>query len=583
MKNFEEYIADAEQLLQANCPEEALSLYKQALKVAPAAVAKMQIGNTVARIMELTGARPEAVVQFSKVLEVPESDAPKMLEQRALALNNLGRLSLPDDPDAAIASFDQSIQIYMELAEVNPHFNTHLAHSYMARGEAYYLKKKYWFSKKNYKAALELDRRHTKVLDPDMEALAHYQLGAIYTDEFNAYDAQTNYQKALDHYLEGARVNPSKYRPLVAACQNNLAVCHIQLEGYQKAREHYQKTLEEYQWLSQERPETFLPYLAATYSSLGILFADKMNLHSEALLAGQKAIALYENLSKQSPGKFLHYLATAYHNSGIYALETPRWKEGSPDLLKALKLRRELSNQQIGAFGADYCVTALNILEFYQRNLEVDKDIQYRERGLKLLTEMESTLKALPENPSTANMNNDFDFFKGYFNGIDAEEIQTLGILEKIRFCDQEIDSTVDLKEKAGFQEQILGGLEAFFKRFPDNKTLLKPYVLALNNTAWLKLCEGDFAGARKLLKQAGNKNFELPALACNLAHCDLLEGEVPKALAGYRELIGKKNESNADFRKVIQEDLKKLKSYKVLPEDTFAELETAGVLSHIK
>ena len=422
MKNFEEYTTEAEQMLHANRPKEALLLFEKALKVAPTSVLKMQIGNTIARIMELTGARKEATAQFSKVLEIPEADTPGIREQRALALNNLGRLSLPENPEGAIAFFDQSIEVYTALCEIDSRFNTHLAHSYMARGEAYYLKKKYWFSKKDYKAALELDRRQAEVLDPDMEALAHYQLGAIYTDEFNAYDAQSNYQKALDHYLEGATDNPSKYRPLVAACQNNLAVCQIQLEGYQQAGAHYQKTLEEDQWLCQERPETFLPYLAATYSSLGILFADKMGKYSEALLAGQKAIALYENLSKKSPDKFQHYLATAYHNSGIYALETPQWKAASTDLLKALELRKQLSSRQMDAFGADYCVTALNILELYQRKLEVDKDIQYREHGLKLLNEMGPVLEALPENPSTTNMKNDYDFFSGYFNGIDAEE-----------------------------------------------------------------------------------------------------------------------------------------------------------------
>lgn len=486
MKTFEDYITEAEQLLQSNRPEEALLSFEGALKVVPTTLLKMQIGNTVARIKELTGARPEATAQFLEVLEVPESEAPQIQEQRALSLNNLGRLSLPEHPKTAIGYFDQSIVIYTALCEVDSRFQTHRAHSLMARGEAYYLRKKYWYSKKDYKAALELNRRHAKALDADMEALAHYQLGAIYTDEFNAYDAQSNYQKALDHYEAGAIENPRKYRPLVAACQNNLAVSHIQLEGYDKAVVHYQKTLEAYQWLCQEKPETFLPYLAATYSSLGILYADKTNRYSEALLAGHKAIVIYENLSETSPDKFRHYLATAYHNCGIYALETPQWKDASSDLLKALDLRKELTNRELEAFGADYCVTALNIMEFYQRKLEVDKDIQFRSKGLELLEEMEPVLTSLPESPSTANMKNDFEFFDTYFNGIDAEEIQTLGILENIRLWDQEIDSTLDLKEKATYQRQILTGLEDFFKSFPDNKTLRKPFVLALNNMGWL-------------------------------------------------------------------------------------------------
>ncbi|MGB5188691.1 tetratricopeptide repeat protein [Robiginitalea sp.] len=583
MKNFEDYIAEAEGLLQANRPEEAVHSFESALKVVPTTLLKMQIGNTVARIRELTGARPEAAAQFLEVLEAPQSEAPEIQEQRALSLNNLGRLSLPEDPEAAIGYFNQSIAIYTALSEADSRYCTHHAHSLMARGEAYYLRKKYWYSKKDYKAALELNRRHTKALDADMEALAHYQLGAIYTDEFNAYDAQSNYQKALDRYLEGASENPRKYRPLVAACQNNLAVSHLQLEGYDKAVEHYRKTLEAYQWLCQEKPETFLPYLAATYSSLGILYADKKNQYSEALLAGQKAIALYENLSESSPDKYRHYLATAYHNSGIYALETPQWKDAFKDLLRALEMRKELTNRDMEAFGADYCVTALNILEFYQRQLEVEKDIQFRIRGLELLAEMKPVLMSLPESPTSANMKNDFDFLGTYFNGIDAEEIQTLGILENMRLWDQEIDSTLDLKEKASYQARILASLDDFFKNFPENKTLRKPFALALNNMGWLCLCEGAVGEARKLLNRAAAHQLDLPAIVCNLAHCDLLEGHASDALARYEKLYGQKNESNTDFHKVIQEDVSKLKSYNVIPEEVFQTLETAGILKSVK
>jgi tetratricopeptide (TPR) repeat protein len=304
-----------------------------------------------------------------------------------------------------------------------------------------------------------------------------------------------------------------------------------------------------------------------------------MNRYSEALLAGQKAIALYENLSATSPDKFRHYLATAYHNCGIYALETPEWKDAASDLLKALELRKQLANREMQAFGADYCVTALNILEFYQRKLEVDKDIEFRIKGLELLAEMEPVLRSLPESPSAANMKNDFDFFGTYFQGIDAEEIQTLGILENIRLWDQEIDSTLDLKEKAAFQRQILTSLDDFFKTYPDNKSLRKTFVLALNNMGWLFLCEGNTEEARKLLHRAETQQLGIPAIECNLAHCDLLEGNTSAAMEGYKKLYGKKNESNTDFRKVIREDIAKFISYSVLPEGVSQALETAGHL----
>ncbi len=579
MSNFDDTLRRAEGLLQSNRPEEALPYFEVALETATSEVVELQLRNTIARIKELTGARGEATSGFLQLLEMANAPEPDIQEQRALALNNLGRLALPQNPDGAIEYFDQSIEIYKIRAGVNGHFYTHLAHSYMARGEAYYLKKKYWFSKKDYKAALELHRENADVLGTDMVALAHYQLGAIYMDEFNAYDAQTNYRKALDLYLEGVTANPSKYRPLVAACLNNLAVSNIQLEEYEKALGHYKNVLEEYQWLSQEKPDVFLPYLAATYASLGIVYSDKMNKPSEALLMGQKAKSLYENLSEQSPGKYLHYLATAYHNSGIYALETEQWKHASSDLIRALELRKRLIDEEPEAFGADYCVTALNLLELFQRKLEVDKDLEYRERGLELLADLKVALKVLPETPSVVNMKNDFKFFQTYFNGVDAEGIQTLDTLEKIRLWDQEIDSTLDLSEKAGYQEKILKTLEDFHQTFPQNRALRKPFVLALNNMAWLELCTGGTEMARKLLVRARAEDMELPALRCNEAHCDLLDGKVRLAIEKYESLAGEKNESNADLHGVIQEDIKKLEACNLLEDHILEKLKSAGIL----
>jgi hypothetical protein len=96
---------------------------------------------------------------------------------------------------------------------------------------------------------------------------------------------------------------------------------------------------------------------------------------------------------------------------------------------------------------------------------------------------------------------------------------------------------------------------------------------------AWLKLCEGAADEARELLLRAGALQPDLPALVCNEAHCHLLEGNVRMAIEGYLGLAGQKNESHSDFRKVIQDDLKKLQACKVLPEGAAEGLRAAGIL----
>jgi len=578
MNDFEHHLNKATQHLKASRPDLAVPEYQNALKTAPPGAVQMHLSNTLARVLELQGNKREAVSQFLQTLDAGGADEFTALDQQAIALNNLGRLSLPEEPKSAIEYFDKAIAIYEDLSRENPEFYTHLAHTLMARGEAYYLNEKYWFSKKDYKAALELKNRDENALSDEMRALAYYQLGAIYTDEFNAHDARTNYQKALERYLDAMESDPAKYRPLVAACLNNLAVTLIQMEEYDKAAAHYENTLEHYKALSAERPEVFLPYLASTHANIGVLLADKMKKYSEAYQANENAMSLYRELADAHPERYTHYLATAYHNAGIYTLETPSWPQAESFLSRALTLRRELEEKEKGVFSADFCATALNLLEFYQRKLEEEKDLDFKARGLALLKEVAGYLMDLPELPATENMKSDFEYFEKYFNAVDEEEVRTLDILQKIRTWDHEIDSTLVIDEKKGFQDKILGTLRDFYRDFPENKVLLKPYVLALNNAAWLHLCKGEIPVARELLKEGSKSGLSLPAIDCNLAHCDLINGNTSHALAAFRDLFGKKNESGKDFREVIEKDLHKLASYGVLPSPPGAILSSLGI-----
>ncbi len=566
MSEFQQHAEQGEAYLRASRPDLAIPEYRQALALSPDGASKMYLSNTLARVLDLQGEREEASGQFRQTLEIPHDGEAPALQQQAVALNNLGRLSLPHDPVRAVEYFDQAIDIFGELSGSSPDFTTHLAHSHMARGEAYYLDKKYWFAKKDYKAAIGLRKQYGEALGDEMRALAHYQLGAIYSDEFNGHDARTHYQRALDLYTSAMESDPGKYRPLVAACLNNLAVTLMQMEEYDKAIARYRETLRQYKLLCEDRPEVFRPYLASTYANTGVLLADRMKKHEEAIEANAQAMALYRDLAETHPERYTHYLATAYHNAGIYTLETPSWPGAAPYLSRALALRRELDEKEPGAFGADFCATALNLLEFYQRKLEDEKDIAFKGHGLSLLEETAAYLEGLSETPATENMKGDFRYFQEYFEGVDEEEVRTLDILQKIRAWDLEIDSTLEVDEKSGYQDRILEAFRGFFQDYPDNKVLLKPYTVALNNRAWLHLCKGAVNEARTLLRKAEELGATLPALDCNRAHCDLLEGKTGRAGEGYQALYGQRNASGTDFREVVEKDLLKLESYGVLP-----------------
>ena len=566
MKSMEAHLIAGEKHLKASRPDLALPEYLEALQLAPSGAERMHVSNLVGRIRDLMGEPELAGAQFRQTLQEPQTGERAVRDQRGIALNNLGRLSLRREPAMALPLFEEAIAIYGELAADDAGYTPHLAHTHLARGEAFFLAKKFWEAKKDYKKALELHERHGAALHTDMHALAYYQLGAIYSEEYNAYDAQTNYRKALDLYSGALESDPKQYRPLLAATLNNLAVVQMQLEEYDKAHANYERTLGQYQLLSQEKPEIFEPYLAATHTNLGILLADHMGRHSEAILANEKAITLYEGLALRHPDRFTHYWATALHNGGIYTLETDHWQEAADALLRALSIRKELADGQKEAFGADYCATALNLLEFYQRRLEEDAAADCIGKGLQLLQDTGEFLGQLPPSPATENMKNDFDAFREFFHGVDAEHIRTLEVLGKLRRWDQETDSTLVLAEKTDYQARILRELRDFYEQYPDNPVLRKPLVLALNNRAWLHLCQGEAAPARALLEEGLGLGEQLPVLECNLGHCHLLEGKPEKARGQYRALLGRRNESGKDFREVIGEDLRKLESYGVLP-----------------
>ena len=209
--------------------------------------------------------------------------------------------------------------------------------------------------------------------------------------------------------------------------------------------------------------------------------------------------------------------------------------------------------------------------------LEEERRLEYQSKGRDLLEEMEGFLDSLPAMPSSDSMQEDFNRFRDYFATVDVETIHMLDVLEKIRLWDQEIDSTLVLAEKGGFQDKILAELRDFFKEYPRNQSLRKHLALALNNKAWLHLCAGEVAAARVLLEEGKQLGISLKALDCNHAHCELLEGNTNAALGHYRDLFGSRNESGVDFREVVHSDLQKLHSLQVLKEGIPDELKSLG------
>ena len=565
MDPLQSLMDEAREKMEEGAFSEALESYRQARRHAADPETYLLIGNTIGQLHEWMGHAREAADQYRDDLRWIETQAPGRPELRALSLNNLGRGLLSTNAREALECFDGACSAYRELADSNPSFRLPLANTLLARGEAYAQRKKFWYAKKDYKEAIEFHKSLNSDQSDALMAHARYQLGNIYAEEYNGYDARIQYFKAREIYEMLLDTDRSRYLPLLAAVNNNLALVQRDLEEYDPALKLFEETLEAYRELAQHKPQVFEPYLANTHTSTGILLAEQFRDFKQALQHNWEALQLYESLCQRFPDRYDHYLATAHHNAGVYQSEAGQWEEAEAAFNRALKARYALDRKQPGAFREDVCATALNLLELYRHRLDTTGDWKYRDLGMSLADTTSQFLKAVKDTPATQTMKTDLELLRSYFETVEPRNIQLQASMEKIRRWEEEIDSTLDLNEKRHYQQRVLNELKGLDQAGEKLPWLQQSLARALNNMAWLELCIGATQRARKMLQQAGQFDPGLLAVRCNTAHCDLLEGRPDSANRIYRELWPEKDASGTGFGEIINKDLVQLISLGVL------------------
>lgn len=556
---MQQLMEDALEKVEERAFPEALDRYREARKYAEDPETYFLIGSTIGQLMEWMGRARLAADQYREDLRWLEDQVPGRRDLRALGLNNLGRVLLPADPVEALDRFDGACALYRELAVTDPSYILPLANTLLARGEAYASQQKYWFAKKDYKEALEIYRKLDSEQADALTAQARYQLGNIYAEEFNGHDARMQYLKAREAYESLLETDRSRYLPLLAAVNNNLALVQRDLEEYEQALALFRETLDAYEELSGSRPLVFKPYLANTHTSTGILLAEQFRDFNRALQHNTEALQIYEALCESYPDRYEHYLATALHNTGIYLAESGQWDQAESAFDRALEARLSLEDKQPGSFRADIGATALNLLELYRHRLETSGDWKYRDLGTALAKKTTGHLSALESSPVHQNMRADLDVLRSYFDTVEPGDVKLQASLEKIRRWEEEVDSTLDLNEKRHYQQRILNQWRKLDKSGKQAPWVRQALARALNNMAWLDICIGATDRARAMLGEAEETDPGLLSVKCNVAHCDLLDGDPDAANKAYRELWPKKDASGTGFGEVVNKDLVQL------------------------
>ncbi len=413
---FEEQINNANIFLQENELEKSIGHYEDALKLASTTKQRIDLHNVLGKLYQRTRNPQKAITTFSTSLKLyddfPEND---ILSNKASVFNNLAAVYLETDFDLAIENYKQALKIYLTITELgNKEFYPHLANTNFALAEAYSKKTDVYNAKKHFKAAVKLYDQLPDRSANELKANALYHLGNIYTEEFNVFDAKLNYTKALVQFQDLSLKDEKAFAPFLAAVYNNLGVTYKSMGEHQKALGNYEQALKLYQNLA-DNNELFLPYVAATNNSLSILYAELKN-YDKAIEYSGKTITIYNSLADANPGEYTHYLATSLHNSGLFGFELRKLELAEEYFDQALTIRRSLALKQPDAFDADFCTTALNLVELYQTKMEIKVDVDLKAKCLELLNDVDGRLQKQDENrPVLKSMKSDCRYYLDYF------------------------------------------------------------------------------------------------------------------------------------------------------------------------
>jgi len=552
---LEDRLQKAAMFLQEDNLEDSIAEYTEALKHPLVSSQKIDLYKVLGRLYQKLKMPNKAIAAFQESLILYETEKDNGNEAEIASVhNNLAAALLPTNVSSAIAHYKSAISFYEQLADSKgSSYTSHLANTHFALGEAFVQKGNLLYAKKHFKEAI----KGYETL-PELNFLmarAHYQLGIIYTDEFNLFDAKKHYTKALNIYEMQESSGNGPGMAIMAALHNNLAVTFNSMDEHPKAIAAYQRSLEIYKKLTSTHRDVFLPYEAATLNSLAILYASSQELE-KAIDHMQQTIDAYHSLSDSHPEQYIHYLATSLHNMGLFYFEGKNYQKAEHFFSEALSLRRKMALDEPEAFGPDVCATALNLVELYQINLEIQLDISLKSKSLEILDEVKNRLDSFKDQRLVINnMRMDCIAQMEYFNSINLEALTLQYVTKKASEYREEINSTILPSEKLVFQQRFTSLLEEKQVQFPENSEINALMAIAYNDLAWLLLRMNQPEKAKSFIHKGQRLDDSSHLLICNLAHCYLLEKEAQKALDHYGKFLNADVDSQG-FTDIIRKDL---------------------------
>lgn len=561
-KTFEDICKSAEILQQNENYKAASELFLEALPLSEKPVEKIYVYTSLGKLFQKNKEVEKSIENFEKALPCFEGFKEQVFsEEQAVIHNNLGALYYEKDMTSSIENYQKALNIFNRLRNNSKdQYTAQTGSTHFALAYALVKNRNNQEAKKHFKEAIKSFETLNNIQFGPVMASCYFELGNLYTEEFNLHDAQTNYSKAELLFLKFSDSDPAAYLPYYTSVLNNLGVTFKSLGEFKKSATYYEKALATYTVLTEKYNSSFKPYVAAAQNSLSILYGE-MKAYDKAIELATDALNSYSELYREFPDDFLPYLATSLHNLGVFNLENGELEKAEHFFDQSLAIRKKIAQEQPESFNADVCATLLNLIEIYYSRLENTLDHTFTQKSQELLKELDELLFSLnAELPVVKSMISDYQYYTDFFKEIKNED---LAFNRTIRNNEQIAEKIFDIREveqKAKLQQEIVTAMEKLNEQFQDSDKIKNELAYAYNDLAWLLLRNKQFQDCELILNKALKLEQPIPSLQCNLAHSYLFQNQYEKAKEIYRNLSFEKTKDQESYRKIILEDFDKLK-----------------------
>ncbi|WP_298418812.1 tetratricopeptide repeat protein [uncultured Kordia sp.] len=329
--------------------------------------------ESLASLYRITDNFEDAINNFykaKKIVDILYRESPTENIIRTLILyQNFGNLM--ND----VYSYEKAEYFFSECIKIiqNPiiknkkHFLIHKAELYNDIGTFKKMHNEIEVSKKYYIKALKVLSKFEKKYTGnsfELEYKIRNNLAILYTDNYLYRKSKKQYLKSLDIFENFLNLGNKKARDY-GMILNNLGVCLVELEIYEKAEKHLAKAYKIRTKLVTQNPEANNHDLLTTLINLARLYGDQL-LVEKANSFYKRSIKLARKLNNVNDAKYKDTLYNALYNYGIFLKDSNQVNQAELMLTESLSIANQLARANPQAFKANVGFSMMYLGRFYE-------------------------------------------------------------------------------------------------------------------------------------------------------------------------------------------------------------------------